>query len=94
MYANLKEIEKRAGLPMFVMSVSYLLDYGFRRVAEITDEDIEQFEENGLMTKEYVQDLVRTAREIARECKNNPIEIIQFCQVEGVFDTEFYVERE
>lgn len=93
MYKNMKKIRRRDEA-MFVMAVAYVLDHGVRRIAKLTDEDIAQFEDNGLMTAEYVQALARMGREIATECKNNPIEIIQFCQAEGVFDTEFYVERE
>lgn len=94
MYANLKEIYRKTNLAMWNMSVAYLLDYGVSRVVKITDEEIESLEENGLMTQDFVQDLVRTAREIARECENNVVEIIQFCMVEECFDTKWYTGNE
>lgn len=93
MYANMKKIQRRDEC-MFVMAVAYVLDKGVNCISKLTDEEIEQFEDNGLMTASYVQDLARMAREIAMECKNNVVEIIQFCMAEEVFSTEFYVERE
>lgn len=89
-YANMTKIYEETPTIVYNMAVSYLLDKGFRYVGQITDEDIENLEENGLMTKEFVQDLVRTARNIARECGNNALELIQFCQKKRVFDTKFY----
>lgn len=77
----------------FAMAVAHLLDIGFRNASKITDEQIENLEENGLMTKKFVQDLVRVSREIAKECGNDVVEIIQFCAAEKIFDTEWYTGR-
>ena len=93
MYGNMKKIYRRDPA-MFVMAVAYILDNGVKRIARLTDEDIAEFEDNGLMTADYVQALARMGREIATECKNNPVEIIQFCMAEEVFSTEYYVNRE
>lgn len=90
MYANMTKIYENTNTVMYNMSVAYLLDKGFTFVSQITDEDIESLEENGMMTKEFVQGIVRTAREIERECGNDVIELIQFCQKKRVFDTKFY----
>lgn len=90
MYENMLEIYKR-NPPMYAMSVSYLLDKGFTYVKQIKDEDIEGLEGNWLMTQEFVQDLVRTARDIANECGNNVTEVIQFCMAEQIYSTEFYM---
>ena len=92
MYGNMKKIYRRDEA-MFVMAVAYVLDNGVCRIAKLTNEEIEQFEGNGLMTAEYVQLLARMGREIAIECRTNPIEIIQFCAAEKVFDTKYYVDR-
>ena len=93
MYANLKAIYRR-DMGVFPMAVANLLDIGFRRAQKITDEEIERLEENGLMTKEFVQALVRTTRDIALECENNVVEIIQFCMAEEVFSIDYYKEEE
>lgn len=77
----------------FAMAVAHLLDVGFRNVSGITDEQIENLEGNGLMTQQFVQDLVRVSREIAKECGNNVVEIVQFCAAENIFDTEYYSGR-
>lgn len=90
MYNKLNKIYKETRFDMFVMAVSYLTDVGYRTVISLSDEDIDELEENGLMTKEFVQDLVRKAREIARSL-DNPTEIIQFCQVKEIFDIKYYV---
>ena len=72
----------------FVMAVAHLFDIGYRQAVKITDKDIEAQEGNGLMTKEFVQDLVRTTRDIALIAQ--PIEVCQFCAIEEVFDTQLY----
>ena len=38
--------------------VSYIMDKGMSNVKEITDEQIEKLEGNGLMTQDFVQSLV------------------------------------
>ena len=75
---------------LFHMAVSYIMDKGFTFVSEIEDKDVESIEGNGLMTKEYVQDLVNLAREIVKECNNNLVEIIQFCMAEELFEYKMY----
>ena len=90
MYANMTKIYNDTHPAMYNMAVAYLLDNGFTSVQQITDEEIEALEENGMMTKEFVQGIVTTARDIANECGNNVVELIQFCQKKRVFDTKFY----
>ena len=77
----------------FPMAVAYLADKGYEFTKQITNEDIAELEGNGLMTKEFVQELVRTAREITEATDNNAVEIIQFCAAEGIFDTEYYTGK-
>jgi len=93
MYKNLKAIYDKTRLDMFSMAVAHLLDIGFRSAEEITDDEIAQMKGNGLMTQGFVQDLVRLSREIAKACDNNPVEIIQFCQAEEVFDIRRYANK-
>ena len=75
---------------VFPIATAYLVDKGFTFVSQITDEDVEGLEGNGLMTKEFVQELVQLARKIVAASDNNAVEIIQFCAAEGIFDTEYY----
>lgn len=74
----------------FPMAVAYLADKGYEFTKQITDEDIAELEGNGLMTKEFVQELVKTARKITEATDNNAVEIIQFCAAEKIFDTQYY----
>lgn len=70
----------------FPMIISHLFDIGFRTAMSITDEDIAELEGNGLMTQDFVQDLVRYAREIAHICGGDPIYLVMFCQKKKLFD--------
>lgn len=83
-YAEVKKIYNANRLDVFVMAISYLMDIGFRNAKEITDEDIDECEGNGLMTKSFCQELMKIARDIANVCE--PSELIQLCQAEDVFD--------
>lgn len=73
---------------MFPMAVSHLLDIGFRAAQQITEKDIEELEGNGLMTKEFVQDLVRTSKEIAEICNYEPTKLVMYCSVKELFDND------
>ena len=88
MYADIKKIYDGTRLDIFCMATTHLMDLGWRTASEITDEDLEEVEGNGLMTKEFCQELCRLAREIAQTVE--PVEFIQFCQVEKLYDTRWY----
>ena len=92
MYKDLKKIYDNNRLDVFVMATAHLLDIGYRNAVSITDEDINELKENGLMTKEFVQDLVRLTREIAKNV-DSCTEIVQFCMVEKIFDTKYYKKK-
>lgn len=52
-----------------MMVMTYLLDQiGMSNAKDISDEEIDALQENGLMTEDFVKSLVRCARRIAREC--------------------------
>ena len=70
-----EEFDSRAGNMVF----TYLMDKGIENIKEITDEQIEKMEGNGLMTQRFVQSLVRCARRICNECEW--IEIIEFIRL-------------
>ena len=57
----------------YVMVLSYLLDKGMENVKQIVDAQIDMLEGNGMMTKSFVQDLVKAARAVARECDQNDV---------------------
>lgn len=78
-YAEVKKIYEANRLDYFIMGISYLMDIGFRNAQEITDKDIEEAEGNGLMTKGFVKELMKMARDIANACE--PSELVQLCQV-------------
>ena len=75
------------GIP-YVMIISYILDKGQETISQIEDEDIERLEENGLMTKDFVQQLVRTAREVVLNCDQS--DIIRLAKAEWCCMGEVY----
>ena len=90
-YEKIKKIYDETRLEMFVMAATHLMDIGWQVASKITDTDIEEAEGNGLMTKEFVQALLKISRKIAQTC--NPVEFIQFCQVEKLYDTRYFKPR-
>ena len=48
------------------MALSQLMVIGVENASKISDEDIENCKENDMMTKEFVQDLFRVTRELAK----------------------------
>lgn len=70
-----EEFDSRAGNMVF----TYLMGKGIENIKEITDEQIEKMEGNGLMTQRFVQSLVRCVRRICNECEW--IEIIEFIRL-------------
>lgn len=74
-----KIIEEEFDSRMGNAVISYIMDKGMSSVKEITDEQIEKLEGNGLMTQDFVQSLVRCARRICNECKWN--ELIEFIRL-------------
>ena len=91
MYKDIKAIYDRERLAIFSMATTHLMDIGWRNAAKITDEEIAAVKGNGLMTKDFCQHLCRLAREIATTIE--PVEFIQFCQVEKLYDTKGYKQR-
>ena len=66
-----------------LMVFSYIMDAGINKIEAYTDEDISKVEGNGLMTKEFCQALIRTAREICKEC--TPTEIMEYIRLHLYF---------
>lgn len=54
---------------MSIMVITYLLgQIGMDQAKTITDDDIDGVDGNAMMTQEFVQSMIRTARLIAQEC--------------------------
>lgn len=75
-----KIIEEEFDSRMGNAVISYIMDKGIENVKEITNEQIEKIEGNGLMTAEFLQSLVRCARRICNECEW--IELIEFIRLQ------------
>ena len=92
-YEKIKEIFDGTRLDFFSMAVAHLMDIGWREAESMTDEEIEEIEmpEHSIFTTEFARDLNRKAREIAKAC--SPVEFIQFCQVEKLYDTKGFKTR-
>ena len=54
-YEKIKGIKNQYRLDHFAIACSYFFDIGYRHALEITDEENENAQENGLMTKDFVQ---------------------------------------
>lgn len=74
---NVKEISqyiaKEFDTRCEVMIATYILDKGMDFCKQITDDDIAKLEDNDLMTKEFVQTLVRVSRTICAESSSMDI---------------------
>ncbi len=91
-YEELQKIRKECRLDYFVMVISYLFDIGYAKASGITDEQIKDAEPNGLMTKDFVEWLMKTARRIT-EVTESAVDVIQFCIAEDIFDTKYYAGK-
>ena len=63
-----KIVDKNFDARMTNAVIAYIVDNGWNNVKDITDEQILNLEAQGLMTKEFAQALVKTAREICQTC--------------------------
>lgn len=92
MYKELKELYMKNRQDIFAMAVAHILDKGFDFILKLTDEDIQSIEGSGMMSASFAQDLTKFSKDITSAC-DNPVELIQFCQAEDVFDTKFYANK-
>lgn len=74
-----KIIEEEFDSRMGNAVISYIMDEGMGNIKEITNEQIEKLEGNGLMTQDFIQSLVRCARRICIECES--AELIEFIRL-------------
>ena len=87
MRTELEKIYEMERLDFFVMAVNHLCDIGLRMSRKITDEDIENQKGNGLMTKEFCQELLKTTRDIANAI-DGPYELLSFMSQEDIYGND------
>ena len=87
MNTKLMEIYNNTRLDFFIMAVNHLFDIGLRMSRKITDEDIENQQGNGLMTKEFCQELLKTTRDIANAI-DGPYELLSFMSQEDIYGND------
>jgi glutamate racemase len=91
-YEKLRKIKNTTRLDFFVMACTHFFNIGYEQAKEITDKDINAAQSNGLMTKEYVQELMRCTKTIANTI-DNAVELVQFCQAEDIYDIQFFANK-
>lgn len=91
-YKKLTEIKNSCRFDYFVMAVSHYFDIGHRNAQRITEAEIKAAEGNAMMSKEFVEWLMETAKKIA-DSVDSAVEVVQFCMIEDIFDTRFYAGK-
>ena len=86
MYKQLTELLLKKGKPVFSMAIGQLMYLGYQVALQITDEDIEEVEGNAIMTEGFSQEIVSTARQIAKITEEDPMFLFTFCQNVNLFD--------
>lgn len=93
MYADLKKIYDDTRLDILAMALTYIMDKGWSNVKEFDDKEIDKLDGNGLMTKGFVQALVKLARDLCN-ASENPTELFQFADSVGVYETTYFTNGE
>ena len=93
MYAKLNEVYEKTQTAIFVCGITYLIEKGMENVVQITDEQIAEVKGNGLMTDGFCQAIIKVAKKIAESVESS-VEIIQFADAKGLFETEYYTNGE
>ena len=91
-YEKLLEIKNKYRYDYFIMALSHFFDLGYQVAKQMPEEEIENAEANGLMTKDCVQWIMRTAKEIAN-CVDSAVEVVQFCNAEDIYDVRYYANK-
>lgn len=86
------KIENKYGLILFRSGLSYMMDKGMDFCSNLSDEDIAKAKGNGLMTAEFVQDMIRCAKELSQLSLWNDI-IPYIKEYVHVADCEDYKEK-
>ncbi len=91
-YENIKEITKNIRSDYQAFIFSYIFDIGYQSAKEITDEDIQKSEGNGIMTKDFCQYIMEKARELCNAV-DSAVSLVQYCMVEDTFDIRNYADK-
>lgn len=86
MYKQLTELLIKKGRPVFAIAIGQLMYLGYQSTLEITDEDIEEVKGDAMITKKFSQEIVSTARQIAKITEEDPAFLFVFCQNVNLFD--------
>lgn len=60
------KIENKYGSILFRTGLGYMMDKGMDFCSNLVDEDIEKVKGNAMMTAEFVQDMIRCAKELSQ----------------------------
>ncbi len=91
-YEKLLKIKQKCRVDFFAMALAYFFDIGYSQAKALTNEEISNTQGNGFMTKDFCENLMRTAREIA-ETAENAIDVVMFCMAEDIFDIEMFADK-
>lgn len=84
-----KEVCNKVGYGMpYTAVISYILDKGMENIVGITDGQIARLKGNDLMTADFCKTLVRTAREVCRNCDQS--DIVRLIKAEWCCSGEVY----
>lgn len=92
MFVEMKAVYDNTRLDHFIMASTHLMNIGWDKALEMTDEDIVNVKSSSnIMTDDFCQYLCEKAREIARA--GSPVEFIQLCEVVKLYDTKGLKKR-
>lgn len=91
-YEKLLKIKNSTRYDYFSLVCSYFFDIGYKAAKNITDEEIKKVKANGIMTKDFCEWMMETAREIANTV-DSAVELVQFCEVEDIFDVKAFANK-
>lgn len=91
-YEKLLELKKSTRYDYFALACGYFFDIGYNAAKEITDEEIKNVEGNGIMTKDFCEWMMETARTIANTI-DSAVELVQFCMAEDIYDIRNYANK-
>lgn len=84
-YVKVKQICSDIRRDYRAMVFAYIFDIGFQNAKEISDKNIDKCKDNGMLTKEFQQYLMRQARELTNAC-DSAVTLVQYCMAEDVYD--------
>jgi hypothetical protein len=77
---------------LIIFACTYFFDIGYAQAKELTVDDVQAAKGNGLMTKEFEQELIQTTREISAVVESG-IDLVQFCAIDDTYDTRTFANK-